>query len=171
MFVRPALSGDVAAITTLYNELGVATTASYDLAPVTTANRLAWLDDHHAHGWPVLVAEDADGAVSGFAAFSAFRPKAGYDRTVEHSVYVDAGRQGKGVGHALMTALIGQARRQQRHAMIGVVDATNAASIEFHRSLGFVIAGVLPEVGRKFGRWLDVTLLVLLLDDEGSHHD
>lgn len=164
MLIRAATTDDVDAITSLYNDLGVATTASYDLRPATTDERRAWLDDHLAHDWPVIVAEDA-GAVIGYAAYSAFREKAGYDLTVEHSIYVASGRQSEHVGTALMGALIDIARGHKLHAMVGVADADNAASIRFHESLGFKVAGTLPQVGRKFGRWLDITFLLLILDD------
>ena len=164
MIVRPANTRDVAALTALYNDLGVATTASYDLRPVTADERRAWLSDHIAHDWPVLVAEN-DGQVIGFAAYGPFRPKAGYRHTVEHSVYVRDEYQGQGVGRALLTALLGAAQARRVHAVVGVVDAANAASIAFHEHLGFQTVGTLPQVGRKFGRWLDVTFQVLLLPE------
>jgi len=166
MLIRAATADDADALTSLYNDLGVATTASYDLLPVSVADRLAWLDDHNARGWPVLVAEDA-GLVVGYAAYGAYRPKAGYDSTVTHTVYVASTRQGEHIGTALMNALIDIARSHQLHAMIGIIDAENVASVHFHESLGFQIAGTLPQVGRKFGRWLDTKLMVLLLD--GQH--
>lgn len=167
MIVRAATGNDVPALTALYNDLGVATTASYDLCPVTVDQRLAWLDDHMANNWPVLVADD-DGQVAGFAAYGAFREKPGYRFTVEHSVYVDQQYQGCGVGRALMTALIDVAKAQHIHTIVGLVDATNADSIAFHQRLGFFAAGTLPHVGHKFGRWLDVTFLVLTLPEEGQ---
>ena len=163
MIIRAATTDDIDAITSLYNDLGVATTASYDLRPATVAERRDWLDDHTAHDWPVLVSDDA-GTVIGYAAYGAFRHKAGYDHTVEHSVYVASGRQSDHIGTALMSSLIDIARGHHLHAMVGAVDAGNAASVRFHESLGFTVAGTLPQVGRKFGRWLDVTFLVLLLD-------
>jgi len=164
MIVRAATAADVPALTALYNDLGVATTASYDLTPVTTGERQAWLDDHIANDWPVLVAED-ENAVVGFAAYGAFRSKPGYRHTVEHSVYVSQECQGRGVGRALMTQLIAIAKTQRLHTIVSCVDADNAASIAFHERLGFVTVGTLPQVGRKFGRWLDVTYQVLTLAD------
>ena len=160
MIVRPATPADLPALTSLYNDLGVATTASYDLAPVSETERADWLSVHTDHGWPVLVALDA-GEVIGYAAYGAFRPKAGYAHTVEHSVYVrDPNR---GAGRALMDALIAIAREQGVHAMVCLVDAENTASIAFHEHLGFATVGTLPEVGRKFDRWLDLVIQVKLL--------
>ena len=161
--IRPAELADIPALTALYNELGVATTASYDLAEVSEAERTAWLQEHQEHGWPVLVAE-LDGRVVGYGAYGRFREKAGYDTTVEHSVYVAADTQGTGVGRALMDALIAHARQAGVHLMLGGVDAANQASIDFHHRLGFVDSGVIHEVGRKFDRWLDVAFLVKVLD-------
>lgn len=162
MIVRSACVSDAAALADLYNQLGVATTASYDTAPVDTAQRLAWLGEHQANGWPVLVADD-DGAVVGFAAYSPFNPKPGYRHTVEHSVYLLPSCQGQGVGRALMHQLIAAAQNDGRHAMVGLVDAANSGSIAFHEHLGFTTVGVLPQVGRKFDQWLDVAVQVLVL--------
>jgi len=160
MIVRPATPDDLPALTSLYNDLGVATTASYDLAPVGQDERADWLRQHSEHGWPVLVAED-NGEVIGYAAYGAFRPKAGYDATVEHSVYVRD--PGHGVGRALMMALIETAQAGGVHAMVCLVDDENTASIAFHEHLGFVTVGTLPEVGRKFGRWLNLVMQVKIL--------
>lgn len=101
----------------------------------------------------------------GFAAYERFRELPGYDPTVEHSVYTAPGHEHEGIGRALMTELIGLARRAGLHAMVGVVDADNKASLAFHEHLGFTICGVLPQVGRKFDRWLDTAVLVRLLDE------
>ncbi|MFC4425476.1 GNAT family N-acetyltransferase [Deinococcus navajonensis] len=161
--VRPAVRADVPAILEIYNEAVEHTTASYDLAPVSLESRLSWFDHKQVANWPVLVAEDGEQVV-GWATFGPFREKAGYNATVEHSVYVRAGGRGAGVGGALMTPLIQEARQRRLHVMLGVVDADNAGSIRFHERFGFVVTGRLPQVGRKFGRWLDAVFLVLALD-------
>lgn len=162
--IRRATETDVAAITAIYNEAGVGTTASYDLAPVSEADRAEWLAAKRRRQFPVLVAED-EGAVVGFASYGTFRDKAGYDFTVEHSVYVTAQRQSGGVGRMLMTALIDYARGHGVHVMVGAIDAANAGSIRFHEQFGFVESGRLLEVGRKFGLWLDVVLMTLTFED------
>lgn len=131
----------------------------------TAAERAAWLARHRREGFPVLVALDGDERVIGFAAYERFRELPGYDPTVEHSVYTAPGHEHEGIGRALMTELIGLARRAGLHAMVGVVDADNKASLAFHEHLGFTICGVLPQVGRKFDRWLDTAVLVRLLDE------
>lgn len=167
--IRPARPSDIPAITEIYNEGGVGTTASYDLEPVTVEDRTAWFLAKQARAFPTLVALE-DGAVIGYAGYGTFRDKAGYDFTVEHSVYVREGYRTSGVGRMLMGALIDYARGHGVHAMLGVLDAENEASLAFHTRLGFVEVGRLPEVGRKFGRWLDVVFVQLtfpgpILDD------
>ena len=146
----------------VYNDAVEHTTATYDLVPVSLAERLDWYDHKVADGWPVLVAE-RDGAVVGWSTYGPFRPKAGYDHTVEHSVYVSETVRGGGIGSALLTPLIEHARAAGRHVMIGGVDAENTGSIAFHQRHGFVETGRIREVGRKFDRWLDVAFLQLVL--------
>ncbi len=85
--------------------------------------------------------------------------------SVEHSVYVHPGHQGKGIGRALMKALIAEARRIGKHVMVAGIEAQNSASIHLHETLGFVTTGQMPQVGTKFGRWLDLTFMQLQLDD------
>ncbi|HSN43643.1 MAG TPA: GNAT family N-acetyltransferase [Propionibacteriaceae bacterium] len=167
--IRPARPSDIPAITEIYNEGGVGTTASYDLEPVTVEDRTAWFLAKQTRAFPTLVALD-EGAVIGYSGYGTFRDKAGYDFTVEHSVYVRDGYRTSGVGRMLMAALIDYARGHGVHAMLGVLDAENEASLAFHKRLGFVEVGRLPEVGRKFGRWLDVVFVQLtfpgpILDD------
>lgn len=147
-------------MTDIYNLAGVGTTASYDLEPVTVAERTQALENSRRHNFPVLVAE-VDGVIAGFASYGTFRAKAGYRFTVEHSVYVADGFRASGVGRMLMTSLIDHARGHGVHVMIGVLDAANEPSIAFHQRLGFVEVGRLPQVGHKFGRWLDAVLMQL----------
>lgn len=156
--IRPAAEADLPAITAIYNEAGVQTTASYDLEPVQVDERRAWWQAKLAKDHPVLVAE-LDGVVTGFAAYGTFRDKAGYAHTVEHSVYVADGHRASGVGRMLMLALLDHAKGHGVHAMIGVLDADNEASVAFHEKLGFVEVGRMPEVGFKFGRWLDAVFV------------
>lgn len=162
--IRPARQSDIPTITDIYNEAGVGTTASYDLEPVTVAEREAWLRDRQNHDWPVLVAE-SNGRVIGYASYGRFRDKAGYDRTVEHSVYVDGSARASGVGLMLMRALIDRARGNGVHVMVGALDGDNATSIAFHQKLGFVEVARMPEVGRKFGRWLDLVFVQMVFPE------
>lgn len=158
MTIRPAAPSDLPSIVEIYNEAGVATTASYDLEPVTLEERTAWFERLRSNGHPVLVVED-DGVVVGYACYGPFRDKEGYRHTVEHSVYVADGYRAAGTGRMLLGALLDYARGRGVHVMIGVLDAENTDSRAFHRRMGFEESAVLKEVGRKFGRWLDIVFV------------
>ena len=105
----------------------------------------------------MLVAADEE--IAGFASFGDFRPWPGYAGTVEHSVHVRAGRRGSGVGTLLVRELMTRAADLGKHVVIAGVEATNTASLHLHERLGFTQVAYLPEVGRKFDRWLDLVLL------------
>ena len=124
-----------------------------------------WFGARKAAGDGVYVA-DADGVVVGFASYGAFRNNElwpGYRFTVENTVHVADGWQGQGVGRSLMERLIAHATAAGMHVMAAAVDAENVGSVAFHESLGFAEVGRLPEVGRKFDRWLDLVLLQRIL--------
>jgi phosphinothricin acetyltransferase len=162
MLVRPARPEDLPALLEIYNDAVVHTTASWDLLPWTPVEHAEWYATKAEHGHPVMVAE-VDGEVAGYSAYGPFRPKAGYGATMEHSVYVRPRFQGRGIGRALLVAVVDAARADGVHALIGGLSADNEASLALHRSLGFVEVGRLPEVGRKFDRWLDLVLVQLFL--------
>lgn len=167
IMIRAAQPTDTGAIAAIYNHAVVHTAAIWNEQQVDAANRLAWMQARLALGYPVLVAEQ-DGAVVGYASFGDFRPFDGYRFSVEHSVYVAPDRHGRGIGRALMQALIPQARALGKHVMIGGIEAQNIASIRLHASLGFVETGRMPQVGCKFGRWLDLVFMQLRLDDRST---
>jgi L-amino acid N-acyltransferase len=108
--------------------------------------------------------EDAGGRLLAFGSYGAFRAWPAYKYTVEHSVYVHRDHRGKGLGLKVMQGLITAARQNNLHAMVGGIDATNVGSIALHQRLGFQHVGTLPQVGFKFGRWLDLAFYQLLLD-------
>ncbi|MBY6262933.1 N-acetyltransferase [Azospirillum sp. 412522] len=156
--VRAATDADLPAILAILNEAILNTTAVWSLTPATLEQRRAWMAERKAKGMPVLVSE-LDGAVAGFASYGEFRPWEGYKHTVEHSIYVDASVRGKGVGRALLAALLDDAMRNGKHMMVAGIEAENTASIRLHAGFGFVEAGCLRQVGRKFDRWLDLLFL------------
>ena len=160
--IRPATPADLPAILAIYNDAVLHTTASYDLEPSTLEQRATWFAERTHHGFPILVAE-LEGVVTAFGAYGAFRTKPGYRFAVEHSLYVAPEWRGRGLGRAMLAQLIRLAQADGMHAMIGGVDAENAASIALHTSLGFVEVARFREVGHKFGRWLDIIFLELLL--------
>ncbi len=165
--IRDAGPGDAGAIAAIYNDAVLATTAIWNEVTVDAANRRDWMAGRQAAGFPVLVAE-VEGAVAGYASYGPFRAFDGYRGTVEHSVYVAGPMRGRGLARALMGALIDRARAQGLHVMVAGIEAGNAPSIALHRSLGFSEPLVLREVGQKFGRWLDLALMELRLDDRPS---
>ena len=122
--IRPATFADLPAILAIYNDAVLHTTASYDYEPSTLEARAAWYEEHIQQRLPVLVA-NAGTDIVGWSSLSPFRPRVGYRYTVEHSVYVVADRRGQGIGRALLTPLIRNARDLGIHAMIGVIDAEN----------------------------------------------
>ena len=157
MIVRDATAGDMEAVAEILNDVIVNTTAVWSDERVDVSDRLAWFDQRRRAGYPVLVA--ADDEIAGFASFGDFRPWPGYAGTVEHSVHVHATRRGAGVGTLLVRELIERAGALGKHVVIAGVEATNDASLRLHDRFGFTQVAYLPEVGRKFDRWLDLVLL------------
>ena len=152
------------AILEIFNEAIVNSTALYDYKPRTSQNMVAWFEAKRNGGFPVIGIEDADGVLLAFGSYGTFRAWPAYKYTVEHSVYVHKDHRGRGLGISVMQALIAAARQNDVHAIIGGIDATNAGSIALHERLGFRHVGTLPQVGFKFGRWLDLAFYQLLLD-------
>lgn len=152
----------------IYNPAVLTSTATFDLVPRTLQQQKDWISDRSGARF-VLVAvddEDADGSggtVHGFAATSPYRDRAAYSTTVEDSVYIDQDHQGHGVGRLLLDALVDTARAHGFHSMIARIVSGHEASIALHSSCGFEVVGHEREVGRKFGRWLDVIIMQKLL--------
>ena len=108
----------------------------------------------------MLVAE-VGGRVVGYSSYAPWRPRSGYRHTAEDAVYVLASHHGRGLASALVDALIVRARHDDLHRMVAMIESSNTVSIELHARRGFRVVGRLPEVGRKFDRWLDLTLMQL----------
>jgi len=156
--VRAAGEADLPGILAIYNHAVAHTTAIWNDAIVDLENRRQWWRGRVEAGLPVLVAVER-GEVLGYACYGPFRAFDGYRQTVEHSVYVAEGARRRGVATALIEALEAEARRVGMHVMIGGIAADNAASLRLHEKLGFVETGRLPQVGWKFGRWLDLVFM------------
>ena len=153
------------AILDIFNEAIVNSTALYDYAPRTPESMEAWFEAKRKGGFPVIGIEDGQGRLLGFGSYGGFRAYPAYKYTVEHSVYVHPGHRGRGLGLQLMNLLIAEARRRgDVHAIIGAIDAANEGSIALHRRLGFEHVGQMPQVGFKFGRWLDLAFYQLTLE-------
>lgn len=168
MIIRDATGADMAAVCDLYNALIPTTTVAWTETTQTLDERIAWFADQQRRGNAVLVAE-AEGRVVGFASYGSFRGDGkwpGYRFTVEHTIHVAESHWKAGVGRALLEALIERARTMGLHVMVGAIDADNDASLRFHARIGFVEVARMPQVGRKFDRWLDLVLMQLILSDE-----
>jgi L-amino acid N-acyltransferase len=162
MRVRLARAADAEAIRSIYNIEVLGSTATFDLVPRTLEEQSAWLAEHRGP-YPAIVAVDGHDTVLGFGSLSVFRDRPAYSTTVENSVYVGPDARGAGVGRLLMDELIVLATSHGFHAIIARVGGDNQASIGLHLACGFRMVGVEQEVGRKFSRWLDVSVLQLLL--------
>jgi L-amino acid N-acyltransferase YncA len=160
MLIRLAIDADLDAILAIHNDAIAHSTAIWTDSTVDRSEREDWLAARSAAGDPVLVAVEDD-SVAGYATYAQWRAKYGYRHTVEDSVYIASPFQGRGIGRALLVDLIDLARRNGHHVMLADIESGNAASIGLHESLGFVEAGRLREIGTKFDRWLDLTILQL----------
>ena len=160
--ILPATINHLPAILEIVNHHILHSTAVYDYEIKTISDMETWFTEKQESNWPILVANQG-GVVTGYATYGSFKLKAGYKFTIEHSVYVSENHNGKGIGKLLMAELITQAKEADYHTMIGVIDADNTGSIEFHKKFGFVTTGTIKEVGYKFDRWLDVTFMQLIL--------
>jgi len=163
MNVRLATRDDLPGILEIYNEAVLNTTASYDYEPRTLEHRIVWYDDHVKNNLPVFVAVNESGRVVGWSALNRYHDRKGYQFTTENSVYVAADLRGRGIGKLLMRPLVDGARQRGLHAILAGIDAENEASIRLHASFGFVTVAHFKQVGFKFGRWLDVVYMELLL--------
>jgi L-amino acid N-acyltransferase YncA len=139
-------------------------TAIWSVHPADLANRAAILAERRARNYPFLVACTADD-VLGYATFGDFRPHDGYYQTVEHSIYVATAHRRRGAARALFPPLLAAAQKLEKHVMIGGIDATNAGSVALHEAFGFKAVGLLPQVGFKFGRYLDLLFMQKILDE------
>jgi phosphinothricin acetyltransferase len=163
--VRPATPADIPAIATIYRHAVLHGTASFELEPPDEAEMLRRYEAVVGGGYPYFVAE-MDGKVLGYAYANAYRTRPGYRFTVEDSVYITPDAQGKGIGRALLHALIEASTKAGFRLMVAVIgDSRHYASIAMHRNAGFTFAGTIHSVGYKFGRWLDSVSMELPLGD------
>jgi phosphinothricin acetyltransferase len=160
--ISAAARAQLPGILDIYNEVIRNSTAVFSDTEVTLENREAWFDAKRSAGFPVLAAVDPSGVV-GFGTFGEFRTWPGYRFSVEHSVHVRADCRGRGIGRALVQALLSEAARMQKHVMIAGIDAQNVTSVALHEKLGFKTVGELHEVAFKFGRWLDLKFMQRLI--------
>ncbi len=151
------------AILAILNEAIENSTALYDYEPRPASSMVTWFEEKQRNGQPVIGIESAAGELLGFATWGVFRVRPAYKYTMEHSVYVHHAHRGRGVGEALLRALIALAPEHGLHVLVGGIDAQNTASIRLHEKLGFTHAGTVRQAGFKFGHWLDLAFYQLVL--------
>jgi L-amino acid N-acyltransferase len=161
IIIRPAELSDLDAITEIYNDAILTTTATFDTEPKTGSEQIAWFQDHDARH-PVLVAV-LDGKVAGWASLSKWSGRCAYANTAETSFYVKAEHRGQGIGRKLKAAIIEEARQLKFHTLIARVAQGSKESLHLNESFGFVHVGTLKEVGRKFNKLLDVHIFQKML--------
>jgi L-amino acid N-acyltransferase len=161
MMLRLATVADAETLRAIYNREVLETTNTFDLEPRSLGEQQAWIAEREG-ALGVVVAE-VDGQVVGFASLSPYRPRAAYRTTVENSVYVDESARGSGVGRALMQELIDVATQRGFHTIVAHIVAGHEPSIGLHHACGFQVIGTEREVGRKFGKWLDVVVMQRML--------
>jgi len=162
--IRLATTEDLPAISDIYNYYVLHSTCTYQLEPERLEDRRRWFEARTPLH-PVVVAANEDGVV-GWGSLSPWNPRAGYAKTVEFSVYVRQDDHRKGIGRLIVVDLINRARDLGHHVILGGASADQIASIALQESLGFERVACLKQVGRKFGRWLDVVYMQRILGDE-----
>ncbi|MDR3614320.1 MAG: GNAT family N-acetyltransferase [Candidatus Obscuribacterales bacterium] len=160
--IREALQSDLSSINAIYNHYVHNSTATFAEDDETEAARLTWFQKHEQSQHPILVLEN-EGAVIGWASLSAYHSRCAYANTVEVSIYFDNQKLGAGYGSKLFEAIIEAARDRGYHAVLGLVCSENIGSLKLMSRYGFAEVGRLKEVGFKFGRWLDVTIVEKIL--------
>jgi L-amino acid N-acyltransferase YncA len=166
--IRPATDADAAVIASIYNYYIRTSTATFDTEEKSVDDRIAWLAEHGGP-YPALVVEDG-GTVIAWGSLSKWGTRCAYRHSVEVSVYVAPDATKSGVGPAMCQALIDRARDLGHHAIISQIVSENEPSLKMGARLGFKEVGRMPEVGRKFDRWLDLVLLELLIEPCREQH-
>ena len=157
MDIRRAKLDDAAGVNAVYNPFILESAATFETVPITEEERRAWLDQLQGDPrHPVVVAEDENGAICGFANAVPFDTRPAYGTSVKTSVFVSPGDAGRGVGRALYRALFEALAGADLHRAYGLIVAPNPASVALHEAFGFAHVSTLDEVGRKFGRYYSV---------------
>ena len=164
--LRLALPADAEAIRTIYNHEVLHSFATFDLVPRTLDEQRAWIEQRSG-AFAALVAVEGN-VVVGFGSLSPYKERAAYRTSVEDSVYVAVGQQGRGIGKMIVMELLEVARASGFHAVFARISGPSDASRALHASCGFELVGIEREVGRKFNRWLDVAIMEALLAPVGG---
>jgi L-amino acid N-acyltransferase len=160
--IRPALPQDAGAIAAIWNHVIRETAATFNAEEKSVSDIAAIVTARQVAGRAFVVAQEAGGVV-GFATYDQFRGGVGYRHSMEHTVHFLPVAHGRGFGRALLAALEDHARMAGVHVMIAGVSSENQAGRRFHEAMGYQLSGTVPQVGHKFGRWMDLWLLHKIL--------
>jgi L-amino acid N-acyltransferase YncA len=163
--VRTAQPADIPGILEIYNDAILNTTAVYTYDPLTTEMLQQWYQDKQTKQLPIFVAEIGN-KIAGFASYGPFRPWPAYKYSVEHSIYVNKDFRRQGIAKKLLSTLIEKAEANGLHTIVAGIDSENSVSISLHKEFGFLETGTLSQVGYKFGRWLDLQFMQLILSSQ-----
>ncbi|HLI19893.1 MAG TPA: GNAT family N-acetyltransferase [Stellaceae bacterium] len=167
--IRDSEPADIPAITAIYAYSVMTSLATFDEQPPSIEEMRQRRAEVVDLGLPFLVAASLDGEILGYAYAAAFRRRTGYRFTLEDSIYVERSQTHRGIGTALLTALIDRCAAAGYRQLVAVIaHAGQAASIGLHEKLGFKTIGVMPAVGFKFRRWIDVVLMQRALGPGGA---
>jgi len=162
MSVRPVTPADIPAILAIWNPLIRDSAVTFNATEKTGADLAQMITDKAAAGHGFFVAE-AEGTVLGFASYGQFRGGIGYAKTMEHTIVLAEGARGFGFGRALMKTVEDHARAGGAHSIFAGVSAENPVGRAFHAAMGYRETVTLPQVGYKFGRWMDLHLMQKML--------
>jgi len=160
---------DLNAITEIYNDAILKTVATFDTQPKTPEEQEAWFAEHGSK-YPILVAEQG-GLILGWTSLSQWSDRCAYSDTVEVSLYVEEGHRGKGIGKKLLEAVIREGKKSRFHTVIARIAQGNEVSIHLFKSTQFEHAGIMKEVGRKFGKLLDIYLMQRIYDNSTTSNN
>lgn len=163
--IRKCTPADINSLMEIYNDAVKHTTATYDLEEKSLDDRKQWFAEHEEEPYLIL-ADELDGRITGYASLSRYRDRKAFDRTVEISIYIHKDFQKQGIGTHLMEATLAYASEHpQIHTVIALITGDNARSIALHEKFGFVFTGQLQQVGYKFGRWLDLNSYQIIYEE------
>ena len=167
MIIRKAEQRDLSTITDIYNYEVINGVATFDIKPKSTEERQQWFDLHNKENHPLIVAEDEEGKICGYASLSPYREKEAYRSCVELSVYVAHDSRRQGIATALMSEIINLAKKDKStHTVVSVITAGNEASKKLHERFGFDFCGTISEVGIKFGKYLSIDNYCLIVQSD-----
>lgn len=162
MLIRKATEKDLNQINAIYNESVLIETGTFDIIQRSIEERIKWFNNRKEKHI-VLVAEDMNGEIAGWASVNAYSDRLAFEDTVENSVYVKKTQRGKGLGKILLEELIYHCEKAGVHTIIARVTEENKISIKIHEDLGFETVGIMKEMGKKFGRYLDLRIMQKIL--------